>query len=132
MRTGGTVARKGMMSAMLLLLVSAAAWSQTIGFNASGGTVNGRAGVTVSNAVVTSPAGVLNVNCPAQSNCTGGTLTIQSNDGLTTLDATFISGSVTRTGGCNRYSCSYFFTMTGSVSGTLTVNGQTTAVTGDT
>jgi Abnormal spindle-like microcephaly-assoc'd, ASPM-SPD-2-Hydin/NHL repeat len=129
---GGTVARKGMVSAMLLLLVSAKAWSQTTEFSASGGTVNGGSGFTVTNAIVASPAGVLNVNCSSQSNCTGGTLTIQSNDGLITLDATFTSGSVTMVGGCNRYGCSYYFTLTASLSGTLTANGQTTSITGDT
>jgi hypothetical protein len=132
MRTGGTVAKKGMMSAMLLLLVSAAAWSQTTGFNASGGTVNGGAGFTVSNAVVTSPAGVLNANCPSQSDCTGGTLTIQSSDGLTTLDATFTSGAVKESGGCSRFGCHYWFAMAASLSGTLTASGHTTAIVGDT
>ena len=125
------MARKGMMLAMLLLLVSTAAWSQTTGFVASGGTVNGGSGFTVTNAVVTRPAGLLNVNCPSQSNCTGGTLTIQSNDGLTVLDATFNSGAVTRSGGCSRAGCFYSFTLTASISGTLSVSGQTTAITGD-
>jgi len=128
-----TVARGSMLSAMLLLLAPAAAWSQTTGFNASAGTVAGGSGFTVTNAVVASPAGVLNVNCPSQSDCTGGTLTIQSSDGLTTLDATLTSGAVTRVGGCSgREGCHYWFTMTGNLSGTLSVKGQTTAIVGDT
>jgi len=125
------MARKGMMLAMLLLLVSTAAWSQTTGFVASGGTVNGGSGFAVTNAVVASLPGLLNVNCPSQSNCSGGTLTIQSNDGLTVLDAIFITGAVTRSGGCSRAGCFYSFTFTASISGTLSVSGQTTAITGD-
>jgi hypothetical protein len=125
-------ANKRMMSAMLLLQLSVAAWSQTTEFSASGGTVNGGSGFTVTNAVVASPAGVLNVDCPSQAACTGGTLTIQSNDSLTALDATFTSGTVTRTGSCSRSGCFYSFTLTASLSATLSVNGQTTPITGDT
>lgn len=130
--TGGTMARKGMMSAMLFLLVSVPAWSQTTGFTASGGTVNGGTGFTVTNAVVASPAGVLNVSCSSQSNCTGGILTIQSNDGLTTLNATFTSGAVTMSTNCGRFGCFYSWTLTASLSGTLSVSGHSTAITGDT
>ena len=126
------MAKKGMISATLLLLLSSAAWSQTIDFTASGGTVDGGTAFTVTNAIVANPAGALNVNCPSQSNCTGGTLTIHSNDGLTSLDATFTSGSVTMTGGCNRYGCSYFFALAAKLSGTLRSNGLTIAITGDT
>src|ERR1700731_2333917 len=129
---GGTMAIKGTMSAMLLLLLAPAAWNQTIDFSASGGTVDGGSGFTVTNAIVASPAGLLNVNCPLQSNCTGGTLTIQSNDGLTSLNATFTSGNVTMVGGCNRFGCSYIFTLAAELSGTLSVSGQTLAISGDT
>ena len=124
--------KRGLLSAMFVLLVSAAAWSQTTGFNASGGSVSGGTGFTVTNAAVASPAGLLNVNCPSQSDCAGGTLTIQSNDGLTTLDASLTSGAVTRSGGCSRVGCHFWFMMAGSLSGTLSVNGQSTAIVGDT
>ena len=117
----------------ILSAASATCWGQAVDFNATGGTVTGGTGFFVSNAVVSNPPGTLNLNCPSMANCAGGTLTIQSTDGLTTLNATLNSGAVTVTRyGGGRVSYTYFWNMAGNYSGTLTVNGQTKAVTGDT
>src|ERR1700683_1762880 len=74
----------------------------------SGGSVTLTSTFTISGASLASPAGTLSLSCPVIAlppgeyselwQCTaGGTITIQSNDGSTTVNANITSGTVTLT-----------------------------------
>jgi hypothetical protein len=115
----------------VLLSVTSLAYADQGSFTNSGGTTSVGSGATV-NSVVASPAGSLSLTCPSPTSCSGGSLTYLSNDGTTSLNATFTSGTFVE--GCSgggrggHITCSY--TLTGNFSGTLTVNGQTQAING--
>lgn len=93
---------------------------------------------------VASPAGSLSLSCPvtalppgtyqAEWVCTGGSISIQSNDGLTVVNANLTSGLLTETafGGGRGHPTTYDYVFSGSFTGTLTQSGQTQAITGST
>jgi sugar lactone lactonase YvrE len=97
----------------------ASAYADQGGFTNSGGSLSG--GTTVA-----SPPGTLTI--------ASGTLTFQTNDGTTAIDATFVNSSVVEScsggGRGGHVTCS--FTFTGTFTGTLTVNGATQAINGST
>src|SRR5579863_3962913 len=105
-------------------------------FTNSGGSTSVSSGVIITNSSVASPAGTLNINCPqtATSTCAGGSFSILSTDGSTSLSATFTTGRFVE--GCSgggkggHVTCSWTFT--GSFSGTLAVSGQKQAIAGST
>ena len=101
-------------------------------FTNSGGSTQTGAAVIVASSV-SAPAGGLSIDCPVTSGqCAGGSLTYLSSDGTTEIDATFTSGTITEScsggGRGGHITCSFGFT--GSISGTLTVNGAVQAITG--
>src|SRR5260370_3842436 len=103
------------------------------GFSNSGGSTLVSSGVVINSSVAT-PAGALTIHCPSSSagQCAGGNYSYVSNDGTTTLSASFTSGAFREScsggGRGGHYSCSYSFT--GYISGTLTANGAAQAITG--
>lgn len=102
-------------------------------FTNSGGSTSVGSAVTITSNVA-APAGTLTVSCPvtAAPACAGGSLAYASNDGITTIIATFTSGSYVEScsggGRGGHVTCSYTFT--GFFSGTWTVNGHAQGLTG--
>jgi sugar lactone lactonase YvrE len=102
-------------------------------FTNSGGSTAAGSGVTITSNVAT-PAGTLALTCPASGvgTCAGGSFTYLSNDGTTTISASFTSGTFSEScsggGKGGHVSCGYSFT--GYISGTWTVNGQPEAING--
>jgi len=100
--------------------------------NSSGLTQIGSSVIINSN--VTTPAGTLAINCPITTAgaCSGGTFSYLSNDGMTTVSASFASGTYKETcwggGRGGHVTCAYSFI--GYFSGTLTVNGAGQGVNG--
>src|SRR5947209_351486 len=103
------------------------------GFTNSGGSTWASSGIMINSNVAT-PLGTLTINCPAigPNNCAGGSLSYSSNDGITTISATFTSGTFREScsggGRGGHVTCSYSFT--GYMSGTWTVNGAAQAING--
>ncbi|PYU27261.1 MAG: hypothetical protein DMG32_07900 [Acidobacteria bacterium] len=102
-------------------------------FTNSGGSTRVSSDVMINSNVVT-PPGTLTINCPATgpNTCAGGSLNYGSNDGITTINASFTSGTFREfcSGGGRggHVTCSYSFT--GYLSGTWTVNGASQAING--
>src|SRR6266481_3348204 len=117
----------------LLAFLTPMAHADQGGFSNSGGSTLVSSGVVINSSVAT-PAGTLTIHCPSSSagQCAGGDYSYVSNDGTTTLSASFTSGAFREScsggGRGGHYSCSYSFT--GYISGTLTANGAAQAITG--
>src|SRR5712664_572362 len=117
----------------LLTFLTPMAYADQGGFYNSGGSTQISSGVII-NSTVATPPGTLTVNCPttAPGHCAGGSFNYVSNDGTTTLSASFTSATFAEScsggGRGSRYSCAYSFT--GHISGTLTVNGVAQAING--
>ena len=116
----------------LFAIIAPLSYADQGSFTNSGGSTGGGAGVTVTSNVAT-PAGTLTLNCP----CLRGRLRRRqlyflSNDGTTTINASFTSGTYAEScsggGKGGHITCGYSFT--GYFSGTLTVNGQSQAING--
>lgn len=124
-----------LLAATLTLALAGAAHADQGSFTNSGGSTSAASGVSISTSVA-SPAGSLTLNCPAVSpgNCAGGQFTYRANDGTMAIDAAFTTGAFAETcsggGKGGHITCSYTFT--GSVAGTLTLNGATQAIVGAT
>ena len=124
-----------------ILLASALA-AQQAAFTNSGGTISLGTDLVLTGSTVASPAGTYALDCPvtalppgtyqAEWLCNGGSITIQSNDGTTTVSGAITSGTVieTASGGGRGNPTKYYYTFSGAFTGTMTVNGQATAVTG--
>ena len=99
----------------------------------SGGTTAVGSAVIVSSSTA-APAGALNLNCPVSGTgrCAGGSLSYTSNDGATTVNASFTSGTYAEScaggGKGGNITCGYSFT--GYFSGVLAVNGLAQAIIG--
>src|SRR5467141_92088 len=117
----------------LLTFLTPMAYADQGGFYNSGGSTQISSGVIIHSTVAT-PPGTLTINCPttAPARCAGGSFNYVSNDGTTTLSASFTSATLAEScsggGRGSRYSCAYSFT--GHISGTLTVNGVAQAING--
>src|SRR5216683_2132850 len=117
----------------LLIFLTPMAYADQGGFYNSGGSTQVSSGVII-NSTVATPPGTLTINCPTTDpgHCAGGTFNYVSNDGTTTLSASFTSATFAEScsggGRGSRYSCAYSFT--GHISGTLTVNGVAQAING--
>src|SRR5258708_19945454 len=117
----------------LLIFLTPMAYADQGGFYNSGGSTQISSGVII-NSTVATPPGTLTINCPttAPGHCAGGSFNYASNDGTTTLSASFTSATFAEScsggGRGSRYSCAYSFT--GHISGTLTVNGVAQAING--
>jgi len=127
-----------------VILASCAAPAQQWSFTNTGGTVTLGTDLAVAGATVASPSGTFGLSCPvialppgtysALWDCTGGSLTIQSNDGLTVVNGNLTWGTLTETasGGGRGGHITYYYSFSGSFTGTLTLSGQTQAITGST
>ena len=121
--------------ALLTILTPLAAHADQGGFTNSGGSTLVSSGVAITSDVAT-PAGTLSLDCPtiATGDCAGGSFTYLSNDGTTTITATFTSGTFTEScaggGKGGHVTCGYSFT--GYIRGTSTVNGSAQAIIGAT
>src|SRR5467141_918395 len=117
----------------LLAFLTPMAHADQGSFSNSGGSTLISSGVTITSSVAT-PPGTLTLNCPsvAAGSCAGGSFSYQSNDGTTSISASFTSGrfaeSCTGGGRGGHVTCAYSFT--GYISGTLTVNAAAQAITG--
>jgi sugar lactone lactonase YvrE len=117
----------------LLAFLTPTAYADQGGFSNSGGSTAVSSGVIINSNVAT-PAGTLSIHCPATTvgQCAGGSFNYVSNDGTTTLSASFTSGSFSEScsggGRGSHYSCAYSFT--GHISGTLSANGAAQAING--
>jgi sugar lactone lactonase YvrE len=117
----------------LLSFLLPGAYADQGSFTNSGGSGSAGSGVTISS-TPTTPSGTLSLNCPGSSvgNCAGGSLSYSSNDGTTSISASFTSGtfgeSCSGGGKGGHITCSYSFT--GYFSGTLTVSNSTQAIVG--
>lgn len=127
-----------------MILAAAAAPAQQWSITDTGGTVALGTDLTVAGATVASPAGTFSMSCPvtalppgtyqAEWVCTGGTVTIQSNDGLTTVNGNLTSGTFieTASGGGRGHPTTYYYVFTGSFTGAISLSGQAQAITGST
>jgi len=126
--------------------VTAAATQYT--YNDTGGTVTlGTTGTTlsISGAALGSPAGTMSASCPltyvtpvypyaGEWSCVGGSFSVQSNDGSTTLTAAFTSGLFTLQYAYNGHGqiVGYNYALSASIAGSRTLNGKSSAVLGST
>lgn len=126
-------------------LLAAGMAAQQSSFTDTGGTVTLGTDLVITGTALASPSGTLTLSCPvtalppgtyqAEWVCTGGTLTIQSYDGLTTVNGTLTSGTLieTASGGGRGNPTKYYYSFSGTFTGTMTQGGgQTMAVTGAT
>src|SRR6267142_2230150 len=114
----------------LLAFLTPMAHADQGSFSNSGGSTLVSSGVTITSSVAT-PPGTLTLNCPsvAAGSCAGGSFSYQSNDGTTSISASFTSGRFAEScAGGGHVTCAYSFT--GYISGTLTVNAAAQAITG--
>ncbi len=129
--------------AAAILFLSASAFAGNLVINATGGTVALGAAFTLTSAAVTSPAGTASFDCPITGttyagnatiyNCSGGSYTFQSNDGTTTVSASFTASTVTETinVGSHGHPTTYSYQFIGNLSGTETANGVSAAIVGE-
>lgn len=123
-----------------ILLVSAMA-AQQFNYSNSGGSFVLGSSLSMTGPM-NSPAGTYTFNCPVTSVppgtyrakwvCNGGTLGMQSNDGLTVLTGTVTAGTLVETtlGGSHGVPLTYYYSFSGTFSGALTLNGEAQAVLG--
>jgi len=124
-----------------ILLVSAMA-AQQFSYSNSGGSFTLGSSLSMTGPM-SSPAGTYTFNCPVTSVppgtyraewvCTGGgTISMQSNDGLTVLTGTVTAGTLVETtfGGAHGVPLTYYHSFSGNFSGALTLNGQAQAALG--
>ncbi|HTC93659.1 MAG TPA: choice-of-anchor D domain-containing protein [Terriglobales bacterium] len=101
----------------------------------SGGSTSVTAGITVTSTVA-APAGSLNLHCPVVSPgaCAGGSFSFSSTDGTVSITASFSSGRFVEScyGGGRGGHITCYYSFTGNISGTVTVNGVTQAIIGAT
>jgi len=101
----------------------------------SGGSTSVTAGITVISTVA-APAGSLNLHCPTVSPgaCAGGSFNFSSTDGTLSIIASFSSGKFAETcyGGGRGGHITCYYSFSGHISGTLTMNGVTQAIIGAT
>ena len=129
----GDLVKSTFVLALLLVSAQIASADQSSFSNSGGSTHKGSAVIINSN--VTTPPGTLAIDCPITTTagaCAGGAFSYLSNDGTTSVSASFSSGTVKETcwgGGRGRpVICAYSFI--GYFSGTLTVNGAGQAIVG--
>ena len=126
------------------ILLASAVPAQQWNFTDAGGVVTLGTDLALAGATVASPSGTIAVSCPVTALppgtyqdewvCTGGAISIQSNDGLTVVNANLTSGTFieTASGGGRDHPTTYYYVFSGSFSGTLTQSGQAQAINGST
>ena len=126
-----------------ILLLSSPVFAGNLVMNANGGTLALGSGFTLTGATTTNPAGAVNFDCPITNTqigtyvitytCAGGSYTFESNDGTTTVSASFTTGTIyeTASGGGRGGNIKYTYQFFGTLSGTETVNGVSAAINGE-
>ena len=136
------------MRVIVICMVACAAASLTLASQAtylsSGGVVTLSTDFAVAGSTLSSPAGTVSLSCPVTPHapgqyaqlwsCIGGSFNLQSNDGTTSINASFTTGTLTLTasGGGRGHPTTYFYSFVANFAGTLTVNGQSQAILGST
>lgn len=111
------------------LIGTSALIAQQTAFTNSGGTISLGTDLVITGSSVASPAGAFSLSCPISGSpigtCNGGTVTIQSTDGLTSVSGSITAGTLTETavGGGRGNPTTYYYTFSGAFAGTMTVNG---------
>ena len=146
LRLGSLWRRTVMVLAAALVVDStvAPAFASQLVINSTGGTMTIGTDFVLSGATVADPAGTVSIDCPITSvgngtylvtyNCTGGSFNYQSNDGTTTVSASFDTAAayLSASGGGRGGNTHYYYTFSGNFSGTQTINGLTGAIRGET
>src|SRR5437016_9593524 len=118
---------------ILLASLTPLAYADQGGFSNSGGSTQVSSGIVI-HSTVAAPAGTLTINCPATGpgHCAGCSFTIPSNDGTSSLNASFTSATFTEScsGGGRRGRVTCAYSLTGFISGTWSMNGATQAISG--
>ena len=128
------------LSSSLLLGCSLAAQQAT--FTNAGGSVSLGSDFVISGSSLASPSGTLSFDCPvtalppgqysAEWVCNGGSVSIISSDGLTSVTGSVMAGTLieTASGGGRGHGITYYYSFSGTFTGTMTLNGATLAVRG--
>jgi sugar lactone lactonase YvrE len=118
----------------LLLTIAPLTHADQGSFTNSGGSASGGSGITISGSTVSSPAGTVSMTCPETSpaNCAGGSFTFSSTDGTSSINGVFTSGTYAEScyGGGRGGTIKCYYSLTGNIKGTWTVNGVPQAIIG--
>ncbi len=130
--------------ALVAISLAQGAFASQLVIDSTGGAMTIGTDFVLSGATVANPAGTVSIDCPITSvgngtylityNCSGGSFNYQSNDGATTVSASFDTGAayLSASGGGRGGNIHYYYTFTGNFSGTQTINGLTGAIRGET
>lgn len=132
--------------AVVLVVISTVprAFASQLVLNSTGGTMTIGTDFVLSGVTVANPPGTVSIDCPITSigngtylityNCSGGSFSYQSNDGTTTVSASFGTAAayLSAAGGGRGGNIHYYYTFSGNFTGTQTVNGVTGAIRGET
>jgi hypothetical protein len=138
--------RTAMALAVALVVISVAphAFAGQLVINSTGGTMTIGTDFVLSGATVANPAGTVSIDCPITSvgngtylityNCSGGSFHYQSNDGTSSVSASFGTAAayLSASGGGRGGNIHYYYTFSGNFTGIQTVNGLTGAIRGET
>ncbi len=131
-------------AAFVVISAAQASYASQLILNSSGGSMTIGTDFVVTGAIVGNPAGTISIDCPITTigngtylvtyNCTGGSFGYNSNDGTTTVSASFGSAAayLSASGGGRGGNIHYYYTFSGNFTGTETVNGVTAAIRGET
>jgi NHL repeat/Abnormal spindle-like microcephaly-assoc'd, ASPM-SPD-2-Hydin len=143
----GSLWRRAAIALVMALVATSAAtgaFASQIVLNSTGGTMTIGTDFVLSGATVANPAGTVSIDCPITTigngtylvtyNCTGGSFSYQSNDGTTTVSASFgkAAAYLSASGGGRGGNIHYYYSFSGNFSGTQTANGVTAAIRGET
>src|SRR5258708_39137129 len=130
--------------ALFVLSATPSTFASQLVLNSTGGAMTIGTDFVLTGANVASPAGTISIDCPITSigngtylvtyNCTGGSFSYQSNDGTTTVSASFgkAAAYLSASGGGRGGNNHYYYTFSGNFTGTQTVNGVAGAIRGET
>jgi hypothetical protein len=145
--TSGSLWRRFAIALAIALVVISAAprtYASQLVLNSTGGTMTIGTDFVLTGATVANPAGAIAIDCPITTvgngtylvtyNCSGGSFSYQSNDGTTTVSASFGTAAayLSASGGGRGGNIHYYYTFSGNFSGIQTVNGVTGAIRGET
>ncbi len=128
----------------LVAISTKPAFASQLVLNSTGGAMSISTDFVLTGASVANPAGTIAIDCPITSvgngtylityNCSGGSFNYQSNDGTTTVSASFGTAAayLSASGGGRGGNTHYYYTFSGNFTGTQTVNGLTGAIRGET
>jgi len=127
--------------ALVFGVVTALSASQVSYSNSGGSVTMTSTTLTITSSTLSVPSGTVSMSCPltsitaqypytAEWSCAGGTVTIQSTDGTTKVNASFVSGIFTLSENSSHGVTSYYYALYANFQGSKTLSGKTTAVIG--